>query len=338
MKPSIATSIWEELELEGKKKDNQAERLFRALGASAVGIRASYLPRKDELELLIEVPTSWSGHSVIPKWRGMGQEIIELSLPPRLNARHLRLFLVSKDDREIFLMICESIVAAIDGITCDFLRMKEIEICLLRWRNFFERSGTDGLSIEMQQGLFAELIWLGGLLKSGVDPLRAVLSWKGCERGYHDFDFDGFVVEVKSTKTKEPLSVLISDERQLDENGLLSLHLYVISVQFAGNGGMTLADVVKELLLALNVHPAASDLFQKKLLSAGFLDQHADLYKQQLIIKSENFYQVTKEFPRIISTPPGVGDLRYRVFLAACEAFRASIDQYLNNLQGYLNG
>ena len=333
MNPSVATSIWEELEREGRGQKQPAERLFRALGASAVGIRAGYLPGKDVLELLIEVPPSWSGDSVIPNWRGMGHEIIDLSLPPRQESLHLRLFLVNQEYREIFLMVCEDLVSALEGITQASLRVKEIETCLLRWRHFFERSGTDGLSIEMQQGLFAELTWLSNLLEAGIDPEKTISSWKGCERGYHDFDLNGHVVEVKSTKTKEPLSVLISNERQLDDNGLLSLHLYALSVHFADGGGMTLPDRVEGLGSGLDIVPAVSDLFRKKLLSAGYLDQHAYLYTQHLLIKSETLYQVIKGFPRITATPLGVGDLRYRVFLASCEAFRTKIIDYLMELK-----
>ena len=329
MKLPVATSIWEELERECRDQGQPAERLFRALGASAVGIRAGYLPSKDVLELLIEVPASWSGDSVMPDWRGMGHEIVDLGLPPRKEALHLRLFLVNQEHREIFLMVCEDLVSALEGINQTSLRMKEMETCLLRWRRFFERSGTDGLSIEMQQGLFAELTWLSSLLEAGIDPEKAVSSWKGCERGYHDFDLDGHVVEVKSTKTKEPLSVLISNERQLDDNDLQSLHLYVLSVHFADGGGMTVPDRVEGLRSALDEAPAASDLFRKKLLSAGYLDRHADIYQQHLIIKSETLYQVIQGFPRITAIPPGIGDLKYRVFLSACEAFRTKIKDYL---------
>lgn len=333
MKPSVATSIWEELEREGRRQEQPTERLFRALGASAVGIRAGYLPGKDVLELLIEVPASWTGDSVIPNWQGMRHEILDLALPPRQEALHLRLFLIKQEHRDIFLMVCEDLVSSLEGITQASLRVKEIEICLLRWRRFFERSGTDGLSIEMQQGLFAELTWLSGLLEAGIDPDKAVSSWKGCERGFHDFDFYGHVVEVKSTKTKEPLSVLISNERQLDDNGLLSLHLYVLSLHFADGGGLTLPDRVAGLQSALDESPAASDLYRKKLISAGYLYRHADLYQQHMVIKSENLYQVIKGFPRIIAIPNGIGDLRYRVFLGACEAFRAKINDYLFKLK-----
>jgi len=337
MKSSAATSVWEELESEARSQKRPAERLFRALGNSAIGIRAGYLPSKNVLELLIEVPASWSGDSVIPNWRGMGHEIVDLSLPPRTETLHLRLFLLNQGHREIFQMVCEDLVSVLEGITRASLRVKEIEACLLRWRRFFEHSGTNGLSIEMQQALFAELTWLNGLLKTGIDPVKAVYSWKGCERGYHDYDFEGYVVEVKSTKTKESLSVLINNERQLDDSGLLSLHLYVVSIHFADGGGMTLPDRVENLRSKLVEAPAASDLFRKKLLSAGYLDRHANLYTQHLIIKSENLYQVVQGFPRITAIPPGIGDLKYRVFLAACEAFRTKISDYLAALKGSLN-
>ena len=333
MNPSNPASIWNELERESKGLVETGGRLFRALGASAVGIRAGYLPEKDVLELLIEVSSSWSGDKVIPAWRGMGHEILDLALPPRENALHLRLFLVDQEHREIFMMVCDDLVTALEGISRPAPRVKGIEACLLRWRRFFERSGTDGLGLDMQQGLFVELTWLGGLLKAGIEPVEAVASWKGCERNYHDFDLKGRVVEVKSTRTKEPLSVLISNERQLDDHGLKSLHLHAVAVHVADGGGATLPDKVESLRSALAESPTASNFFCGKLLSAGYLDHHASLYTKHFIIKGENLYRVADGFPRITSVPPGVGSLSYRVLLSACEASRTRINNYLMELK-----
>lgn len=331
MKEAVA-SVWQDLEREGQRRVFPAERLYRALGADAIGIRASYLPGQNILELLIEVPRGWAGDSVIPQWRGMGHEVLNLELPPRKEARHLRLFLVSAEHRKVFLMVCEDLVAAIEGITDASFRVREIEICLLRWKLFFEKHGQEGLSIEMQQGLFAELMWLKRLLDADADPLKAVMAWKGCTRGYHDFEYNGKVVEVKSSRTKEPRNVTVNNERQLDDTGLRSLHLYVLSVHMVDNGGMTLPELTGSVKAGLTGAPSALTEFRNKLVNAGYLDIDADRYTTQLIIKSEDFYQVIEGFPRITSVPLGVGDLRYKVFLSACESFRVDLKDYLAEL------
>ena len=65
-------SIWEELQREGKSKAELAERLYRGLGVSAIGIRAGYIPHEETLELLIEIPRDWAGDALIPHLAGDG--------------------------------------------------------------------------------------------------------------------------------------------------------------------------------------------------------------------------------------------------------------------------
>ena len=327
-------SVWDFLKIDAIRRPASAERLYRAIGESSIGIRAGYIPVDDALELLIEVPPDWSNPSTIPEWRGMGHEIINLRLPPRLEANHLRLFLLSPEHREIFKTVCEDLVNTLEGINEQTERVKQIEVCLLRWKLFFEKAGSDGLSKGMQQGLFAELVWMQHLLEFGIDIVHSVLAWKGCERGYHDFDLNGQIVEVKSTRTKEPRSVVISNERQLDDNNMKSLHLYVLTILDTDGGGITLPEQVKLIRDMIKDKPEASALFKNGLVSAGYLDCDTKWYMRHYIIKSEDLYRVNNKFPRIITLPSGVGDLKYRIFLAACEPFRINLNQYFEKLKG----
>lgn len=325
-------AVWEDLERDGKEKPFPAARLYRALGDSAIGIRAGYLPNQNIFELLIEVPCGWSGDSVIPAWRGMGHEVVPLGLPPRKEAHHLRLFLEYPEHKDIFLLICEDLVAELEGVSEAGQRALRIETCLSRWKYFFERSGLEGLSIEMQQGLFAELKWLHRLLEAGVHPFKALAAWKGSERGYHDFDLEGHVVEVKSTKTKAPQKVTINNERQLDSRGLKSLHLYVVSVREVESDGMTLPEKVESVQADLVQMPAALADFRRRLISAGYLDRNREQYNRRFFILSEDLYRVGDGFPRITVLPAGVGDLRYRIILSACQSFRNDLNAYLTTL------
>lgn len=327
---STIASVWELLERDAEQQ--AGERLYRALGESAIGLRAGYLPQQRILELLIEVPSDWSGASIVPDWKGMQHEVLPLALPPRKTAHHLRLFLVSMEHRAVFMTLCQDLVTVLEGITDGDLRVREIERCLLRWRRFFERCGSDGLTIEMQQGLFAELTWLKRLLEIDIEPLKAVSCWKGCEQNFHDFDLDGHVVEVKSTRTKEPRTIIVSNERQLDDQGLQSLYLYVLSIQEVAYGGQMLPEQVDAVRAALINIPAALAVFNNSLVSAGYLDIHAERYTRHLFIKAEELYRVSPGFPRIIRVPPGVGNLRYGVQLGACQSFREELKEYTINL------
>ena len=326
------SAIMESLEAEGKNAVQAPERLYRALGASAVGVRAGYIPMLDILELLIEIPAQWSGNSVIPEWRGMGHEVIALGLPPREDASHLRLYLLEPEHREVFLLVCEDIVSALEGITDTEIRLEKFESCLLRWRRFFECCGPQGLSIERQLGLIAELTWLQRVIEAGVNPYRAVNSWKGCERGYHDFDIQGHVIEVKSTRTKEPKSVAISSERQLDNRGLQSLHLYVLSLFETETADTTLPRCVESVKSLMGNSFAATALFREKLISAGYLDRDGFRYSKAYVIKDESLFHVKGDFPRITDVPSGVAALKYRIILSNCEPFREATDLYLNEL------
>lgn len=337
MKKNLA-SILEDLKRDGRRKAPQVERLYRALGDTAIGIRAGYLPHQDILELLIEVPLGWSGETVMPEWRGMRNEVVPLRIPPREDAFHLRLYLISPEHLDVFLAVCEDLVAAIENIPEAVPRVGEIEACLLRWRRFFEHYGPGGLSIDMQQGLFAELTFLNRVLMAGIVSSTAISAWKGCEGGYYDFDFEGHVLEVKSTRTKEPRNVTISNEKQLDDQGVKSLHLYVLGIQILEGGGVTLPEHVDSLRSSLANTPAALEAFERKLSRAGYFDRDAKNYKKCFVVKAEDFYRVFDGFPRLTMLPTGIGNLRYSLFLSACESFREDIERYILALKESRSG
>lgn len=328
MAASVA-EIWKLLEREATQQPHSAERVYRALGASAVGVRAGYLPASRVLELLIEVPGDWPSEPMMPAWRGMGHEVVALALPPRISAQHLRLFSVGSEYHDVFILVCDDLVEALEGVSDVVMRMDEIENWLVRWRSFFERSGMQGLSAAQQQGLFAELTWLHHLLQANISPVHAVTAWKGCERAYHDFDLEGRVIEVKCTRTKEPRSVFINNERQLDNNGLKSLHLFVVSVHEIADGGITLPDMVETVRASLRGSNEALVRYRNGLTSAGYLERDAKRYTQQRIVKAEDLFEVVEGFPRITRVPPGIGDVSYRLFLGSCEPHRAELSEYL---------
>ena len=169
------------------------------------------------------------------------------------------------------------------------------------------------------------------------DPGKiAVDSWKGCERGYHDYDTNGNVVEIKTTLSKEPRKVQISNERQLDERGLISLHLLVLTLVQAQMGGESLPVIIAILRRSLLGDVSSLRRFEHSLHEAGYLEIHAHLYDATYTVRNEDFFKVKEGFPRITEVPQGLGDLKYSLLIGACVSHTADINKYINMLKGQI--
>lgn len=328
--------LWEQLASEISTAGHPEGRRYRRLDLNKEnGIRVSCVFPGYVWELIVEAGKQGEAFTVdFPNWQGMKFEIITLDVPVE-KSLHIRIVLEDETCKDIFATVCSDLVIGLDSCMTNSERRSELSLFLERWSRFFDRHGNAGLSQERQRGLYGELWWIRCLIGKGIAGSVAVNSWKGCERGYHDFDLMGHVVEVKTTMTKEPRKVWISNERQLDERGLVDLHLFVLTLIKAEIGGETLPGIVQSLRLCLS--GAAAGKFEYSLREAGYLDMHKDLYRSCYTAHSEELFQVIQGFPRIITLPPGTGDLGYSVVLSACTAFSKDAGKYLGDLVGDLD-
>jgi hypothetical protein len=127
---------------------------------------------------------------------------------------------------------------------------------------------------------------------------------------------------------KEPRKVQISNERQLENRGLHSLHLFIVTIMSAGEAKETLPDLVESVRRSLSGGPAAY-VFENALNKAGYLDIHTNLYPTSYAVLKEEFFEIAQEFPRITQVPAGLGDLRYSLLVSACVDFAADPSKYL---------
>jgi hypothetical protein len=330
------SDIWKEIENGTLHEHSPEYRTYRRLGLNKEdGIRVSCAYPSKTLELLVEVGEYGEAVTIsFPNWRGMGFDILILDVPKK-GTQHIRLFLEDHRFRDIFSTICSDLVEGLDECQTNIDRRKELSSFLDRWSRFFERHGNDGISPERQRGLFGELLWIKRMIELGVAPSDAIQAWKGCYKEYHDFDLSGHVVEVKTTMSKEPRKVQISNERQLDESGLQDLHLYVLTLIRNDGVGESLPGLVASVKEILNGSAVAKFLYSLR--EAGYLDIHEALYTSRYTVKQEEFFQVLEGFPRIISMPLGTGDLNYSVVLATCTPFIAEIESYATKLIGSIN-
>jgi len=332
-------NLWKTIEEKVKRGNYTDKRVYQRLDLEReTGIRLGVTAPGDIRELLIQLAPTDKNDFAPPKWVGMQFEIIVLDVPDK-GTRHIRLYLKKPEHINVFTTVCANIVDTLLVVLKPEHRTVQLLTCLEKWSRFFQKHGMEGLSKEVQRGLFGEIFWLQKLLTAGMDECEAIESWRGCRRGYHDFEFGGRIVEVKTTIAKEPHKIRINNERQLDNRGFEKMFLYVLILHPSFSGGQRLPDLIRAIRFSLISNIAAKELFEQFLQDAGYLDVHEDLYNDGYIIKIEEAFQIRDGFPRIIDLPPGTGDISYSLTISACSGFLVNLDDAINSfLRGEKNG
>lgn len=205
---------------------------------------------------------------------------------------------------------------------------------LARWQ-YFLTAVADGLSAESQRGLWGELHCLSEHLMPKLGLAEAVNGWKGPTRAHQDFQFRQGALEVKTTTAKQPQSIRITSERQLDDKAWPALFLHVLVLEEHEGAALTLPRLVETLRDKLAADLIAREKFDDALLNAGYLDAHAPRYAGiGYTLRIAHWFRVSVDFPRIVeaSLPSGVGEVRYALSLAACSAFRTTAQRAIKAL------
>ena len=187
------------------------------------------------------------------------------------------------------------------------------------------KHGVEGLTKEAQIGLFGELLFLAAHLVDRVPAHDLVNAWKGPTGGNQDFDIGGRCVEVKSTTVIPPVTVNIASMTQLDETLVELLLLCHVSLVLDGRDGESLPELVDRLRATIQIQDvSALDGFNAKLIEAGYLDSHSELYSDTRYRHRETtFFKVTDGFPRIVARDlrGGISECSYTVLLTACAPY-----------------
>ena len=100
--------------------------------------------------------------------------------------------------------------------------------------------------------------------------------------------------------------------------------------------GQTLNDKVDELRKVLMDDVVAMNLFNFKLIEAGYFDNHRPLYADRCYkIRKENIYRVCKAFPRIKEDElrNGVSNVTYSINVSTCTEYLLSEYEHFNCIE-----
>ncbi|WP_265582299.1 PD-(D/E)XK motif protein [Methanofollis aquaemaris] len=257
---------------------------------------------------------------------------------PGDNSYAVCLILRDKSFSDLFSVLAVDIVSEIQDEPGEKAAVKRFVRRINTWISFFEKFGNSGLTPEKVRGLYGELWFIRQYLLSSKDRYKKIRGWTGPDGTPHDFQFGKTAFEVKTTATKKPWKVKISNEIQLDDSGIENLFLYHLALREIEGGAPTLPDLVDEILDNLKYTPEIRGYLLDMLLKAGYMEAQKDHYIHKgFIIYEENFYRICDGFPRLTGKdlPEGTGDINYSVSLASAGSFiteKEKIDNILGKL------
>lgn len=227
---------------------------------------------------------------------------------------------------DIFETLCRDVIESAEAAESSGSALSRAIQRTLRWHHLLRGGSPDGLTLEEQRGLVAELATLRDLADR-LGPLTAVESWKGPEGSAKDFELPTMLVEVKARRGASHPKITISSDVQLEDVEGFALYLRVLDVDTAmASTGLTLLDHVEMTAAVFAFDPAAVELWEQRLASTGFDAEGSDERRVWKIGQSRT-YEVAEGFPRLIPPlPDGVGDLRYSISLQACAPYEVAED------------
>jgi hypothetical protein len=270
-----------------------------------------------------------------PDCRGLELIAVALSAKPHLGVR-----LRDAACAEVFTALAEDVAPRVGSASGAKQAVAELLGRLRQWQQFLT-AAREVMSIEAQRGLWGELHVLRTHLLPALGAAATVSGWKASAAAHQDFQFSGGAVEVKTTAAKQPQSVRITSERQLDDTGVGALFLHVVVVDErevpAGGSapGQSLPSFIAETRSELSTDLMVLAAFNDRLLDRGWLDTQASRYEgRRWTLRRERTYQVRRGFPRLMEAdlPAGVGDVNFAVSLAACEPFAVPLSGMLASL------
>ena len=326
--------IWDRLARTGDRETKEEGWYLRRVHPEAAcGVFLALREPGAVPALLIEVDATAVGFvGEYPSARGFNVYPESVTPGPRGRTR-LCLVLGDTRYRDVLEVLASDVSQRVSVAPSEDEGVKAFIARLHVWQNFMKMHGIDGLTQEAQVGLFGELRFFSDHLLERVPAHDAVDAWKGPAGGNQDFDLLGRCVEIKSTTVIPPVSVNIASMTQLDERPVELLLLCHVSLVVDGGEGESLPELVERVRETIKFQDASAlDGLNAKLIEAGYLDAHSELYSNRRYKhRQTKFFTVRNGFPRV--TPgdlrEGIADCSYTVVLAACAPYEVESDEVM---------
>ncbi|MDP2102095.1 MAG: PD-(D/E)XK motif protein [Methylotenera sp.] len=317
-------SVWSQLKEESLNLIGYYER--RIYATSKYSLFAGIYKPSNLVNFSLIIPL---GQALkIQEFEVKGFKLVKESVPEGLS--RIRIELTQTTYQDIFLWVASDIIDKLLEHDNNNEAAAIIEKRINHWQKFIQASGPDGLSRNDQIGLFGELLILNSMLNYSSNKNSGLDSWQGPQGSNHDFTLGPNAIEVKTTTGNEPTRVHISNEYQLDSNGLGNLFLCHIRLDERQSFGVSLPILIDEIVTSLSEILKIS--FLESLAKLGYLDEQRNLYEARgYIERSRTYYAVSDDFPKLTrnNLMIGVSQVCYQIDLSAASKNKISELQVL---------
>lgn len=287
--------------------------------------------------LLASVPSAALRRAgALPKTAGIEVRQVA-SNPPKPGLSTVAVRLSDSRYSDIFTVVADDLARQLGSATSLAASADVLVARLRKWQEFLDRFPPEGLGPLEQQGLFGELWLLSEILIPEIGTRTPVEGWLGPQAMSQDFHLPAATVEVKTSTAKSHTTLAISSARQLDSTGIAKLFLFYLGLDERRQDGDTLPGAVATLRQLLSGDPIAADVFETRLVEAGYLDCHAPLYAPvSYVVRERHAFLVGDGFPRIVEADlrNGVGNVRYTISLSECMHHRVEDSDFRAQICG----
>ena len=235
-------------------------------------------------------------------------------------------------DQDIFLSLCETLIASLHPLTDSGKALAVTLTHIKRWKMFMSGRNRRILSPEEIRGLFGELQFLRFLYQSRLNEKVAVEAWVGPEGGHQDFIFGNTAVEIKSVSGRDRSTVRISSEDQLETLcDDLFLVIFRLSEMSESGQAMSLNALVCLIEEELTDAPAVEE-WLRRLAAYGYVEI-GEYDTPEFVIAARQAYFVDKDFPCLIRSqmPDGIVRTTYEIELEKISAFKCDMVRVTEN-------
>lgn len=261
----------------------------------------------------------------LPRTRGLEMQFAAVDD----GSSELRVLLTADDLREVFNPLASDIASTAQAAAGPVEAVLAAADRFEHWRHMLQNIAEAGLTPEGRRGLFGEVTVLRDHLLPAMPSADAVRAWTGPAAANQDFQLPAAAIEVKTSSGKEPQTIVVSNERELDERGTPKLVLAHLSLdERRGGNGESLNTAIERTRAALTDAGARAAL-DDLLVRAGYLGHQRSLYDEpRYTVRRQQFWHVNGDFPRVTEADlrPGVGDCQYRIATAGLDAYLITAD------------
>ena len=207
--------------------------------------------------------------------------------------------LLESDNQDLFARLCLDLVECSVKCVSEADGLSRVTKRYLAWQKLFAKL-KDTLPVSVLKGLIGELDFLKYLINSGVSKDDAISAWQGPEGADRDFVLLGSWVENKAISTgKSQVKISSLNQLEIDTPGFLSIVL-IDESSVTDSKAFSVKSYIDDFRELISDAPAASILFEQKLVSVGFVDKTA--YENMFFLIGErSYYRVNDTFPKLVT-------------------------------------